>query len=161
MSIGEARRDAACLAVVDAGGEVMSERHQDEAALRQSAHESGEDVVAAAAAKVLAEAERAAGEVRAEAERAAEEVRGAAESDALRGESGRAAQDVRVDLEGELDVERAVVAEISSDLSSVHSQLRQIMAGVIGLQNHSLRQTGVAALVLAVLVAIAWKVIEG
>ena len=139
----------------------MSEPHQDEAVLRQSARESGEDVVAAAAAKILGDAERAAGEVRAEAERAAEDVRGAAEAAALSGDSGRAAQDVRVDLEGELDEERAVVAEIRRDLSSVHSQLRQLMAGVIGLQDHSLRQTGVAALVLAVLVAIAWKVIEG
>jgi hypothetical protein len=57
--------------------------------------------------------------------------------------------------------DQATIAGISSDLESVHSQLAQINAGIIGLQNNSLRQTGVAALGLAVLIAIAWKVIGG
>ena len=76
-------------------------------------------------------------------------------------EPDRATQDLRLEVEAERRDDRAEVADLSSDLESVHAELGPIKSGVIGLQNHSLRQTGVAALILAVLVAIAWKVIAG
>lgn len=72
-----------------------------------------------------------------------------------------AGRDARIELEAELSADRVSLAEIRSDLMRVHSQLDQVNAGIIGLQNHSLRQTGAAALILAVLVAVAWKVLEG
>jgi hypothetical protein len=139
----------------------VSKQHPDAAALRHQQRQSDEGVVAAAAARLLAEADRAVDELHAEAEHAAVEVRGAAEAAKARIESECAAEDLRIAVEAELRSDRARMSEISSDLARVHKQLDQINAGIIGLQNHGLRQTGVAALGLAVLVAIAWKVIAG
>lgn len=104
--------------------------------------------MAASAASILAKADRAVEEVQAEAAR-------------IRLESHDATEDLRVEMEAELRSDRTTIAGIRRDLKSVHAQLAQISSGIIGLQNHSLRQTGVAALALAVLVAIAWKVIGG
>jgi hypothetical protein len=70
-------------------------------------------------------------------------------------------EDLRVEIGAELRSDRDTVAGISSDLESVHSQLAQINSGIIGLQSNSLRQMGIVALALAVLIAIAWKVIGG
>lgn len=89
------------------------------------------------------------------------EVRDVVEAAKARVESVRADEELRAALEAELSVDRDRMAEIGRDLARVHGQLDQINAGIIGLQSHSLRQTGVAALALAVLVAIAWKVIGG
>jgi hypothetical protein len=144
---------------VDAEG--MARHHQDAASRRHVQRQADESVVAAAAERLLAEADRALVELHAEAEHAAVEVRGAAEAARSRIESECAAEDLRIAVEAELRNDRARMAEISSDLAHVHKQLDEINSGIIGLQNHNLRQTGVAALALAVLVAIAWKVIAG
>jgi hypothetical protein len=53
------------------------------------------------------------------------------------------------------------IAEIHDELDAVHSELSQVTTGVVALQTNSLRLTGVAALVLAVLIAVAWKVVGG
>lgn len=57
--------------------------------------------------------------------------------------------------------DRVEIAELKSDLASVHSQLAQINSAIIAIQTHSLRQTGGVALTLSVLMVIAWKVIGG
>jgi peptidoglycan hydrolase CwlO-like protein len=144
-----------------ADGDGMTEQHQDQDALCHPA-ESDEDVVAASAARILSKADRAVTEIRAEAERAAAQVRrtAAADSGAV-ADPDRATEDLRVEVEAERRDDRAAMADFSSDLESVHADLDPIKAGIIGLQNHSLRQTGVTALILAVLLAIAWKVIAG
>lgn len=89
--------------------------------------------VAAAAAALLARAERIQRDVRAE-------VAG---------------------VEAQVGDDSAAIAEISRDLASVHAQLAQISSGVVALQTHSIRQTGGVALTLSVLLAIAWKVLGG
>jgi hypothetical protein len=147
--------------MLHADGYVMSELHEDERANRRSAHEPDEDVVATAAARLLVAADRAIRDLRAEVERAPREAGVAAEAATLRIEPARPAEACCAELESELDEDRAAVAEISTDLASVRSQLDPLTSGMIGLQNHSLRQTGVVALALAVLIAIAWKVIGG
>lgn len=76
-------------------------------------------------------------------------------------ESHGEAEELRSEMAAELRSDRATIDGISRDLDSVHAQLAQINSGIIGLQSHSLRQSGVAALALAVLLAIAWKVIGG
>lgn len=143
-----------------ADGDGMSEQRQDQDALR---HLDGSDegVVAASAARILAKADRAISEIRLEAERAAADVRAAAGLAAASAEPDRATEDLRVEVEAERRDDRAAMADLGSDLESVHAELDPIKSGIIGLQNHSLRQTGVAALILAVLIAIAWKVIAG
>jgi hypothetical protein len=118
-------------------------------------------VVAAAAARILTEADRAVEEIHLKAERAAADLRRASEVARIRDESAHAIADVRVELETELRSDRVTMAEIKQDLGFVHSQLGQINRAIIGLQANGLRQTGVAALALAVLIAIAWKVIGG
>jgi hypothetical protein len=123
-------------------------KHGDDAAVPQRTTEEPEGAVAASAARILARADHAIDEVHAEAAR-------------IRIESQGAAEDLRVEIAVELRRDRAAIAGISSDLESVHSQLARINSGIIGLQSNSLRLTGVAALALAVLVAIAWKVIGG
>jgi len=138
----------------------VSERHPDTSAPRHLVPEPGAGV-AAAAVRLLAEADRAVSELHSEAEHAAVEVRGAAQAAKARIESECDAEDLRIAVEAELRSDRARMAEISSDLARVHRQLDQINSGIIGLQSHGLRQTGVAALGLAVLLAIAWKVIAG
>jgi hypothetical protein len=144
-----------------ADGYGMTDQREDQDALRHL-HESDEGVVAASAARILAKADRVVSEIRVEAERAAAEVRGAVASGlGAVAEPDRATQDLRLEVEAERRDDRAAMADLSSDLESVHAELGPIKSGVIGLQNHSLRQTGVAALILAVLVAIAWKVIAG
>ena len=141
-----------------ADGHGMSDQHQEEDVLPSAAHES---VVAASAARILAEADRAVSEIRAEAERGAAEVRGSSGTARGCAEGEPRAADLRVEVEAGRRVDRAEVAELSSDLESVRAELNPLRSGVIGLQNHSLRQTGVAALILAVLLAVAWKVIVG
>jgi hypothetical protein len=88
-------------------------------------------------------------------------ARTAAEAERMREVSDHPTEDLRAEVRVELREDRATMAEIRNDLASVHVQLGAISSGIIGLQNHSLRQTGVAALALAVLLAIAWKVIGG
>jgi hypothetical protein len=73
----------------------------------------------------------------------------------------RPVDELRAEVDLELDEDRATMAEIRSDLASVHVQLGAISAGIISLQSHSLRQTGMVAFALAVLIAVAWKVVEG
>jgi hypothetical protein len=141
-----------------ADGHGMSDQHQEEDVLPAAAHES---VVAASAARILAKADRAVSEIRAEAERGAAEVRGASGTAKGSAEAEPRADDLRIEVEADRREDRAEVAELSSDLESVQAELNPIRSGVIGLQNHSLRQTGVAALILAVLLAIGWKVIGG
>lgn len=70
-------------------------------------------------------------------------------------------ENLRAEIELELRDDRASMAAIQTDLASVHVQLGAISAGIICLQSHSLRQTGMFAFALAVLIAIAWKVVEG
>lgn len=143
------------LLLVDGNG--MTEQRQDQDALCRL-HESDEGVVAASAARILAKADCAVSEIRLEAERAVADVRG---GDGALGVSAGATEDLRVEVAAERRDDRADVADLSSDLESMHAELDPIKSGIIGLQNHSLRQTGVAALILAVLIAIAWKVIAG
>jgi hypothetical protein len=144
-----------------ADGDGMTDQRQDQDALRHL-HESDEGVVAASAARILATADRAVGEIRVEAERAAADVRGAADAGlGATAEPDRATEDLRVEVEAERRDDRAAMADLSSDLESVHAELDPIKSGIIGLQNHGLLQTGVAALILAVLIAMAWKVTAG
>jgi hypothetical protein len=128
----------------------VSRQHERESGVRHLHSERDEGVVAAAAARLLAEAEHA-----------SDEVCGAAEPARTRIESECAAEDLRIAVAAELRNDRARMAEISTDLARVHGQLDQINAGIIRLQTRGLRQTGLAALALAVLAAIAWKVIAG
>jgi hypothetical protein len=146
--------------LLHADGDGMTDQRQDQDALRP-VQESDEGAVAASAARILAKADRAVSEIRVEAERAIADVRG--EDRGLEESAGcdGAIEDLRVEVEAERRDERAAIAEVSSDLESVHAELGPIKSGIIGLQNHSLRQTGVVALILAVLIAIAWKVIAG
>ena len=123
--------------------------------------EPDRDVVAEAAERLLREADRAMEELRAEAEHATGEVRGAAAAARARIEAESVAEDVRLAGHAEVRGDRAQMADVSSDLAHVHAQLDKINEGIIGLQKHRLRQTGVVALALAVLIAIAWKVIAG
>ena len=143
-----------------ADGDGMTEQRQSQDALRPE-QASAEGAVAASAARILAKADRAVSEIRVEAERAIADVRG--EDRGLEESAGcdGAIEDLRVEVEAERRDERAAIAEVSSDLESVHAELGPIRSAIIGLQNHSLRQTGVVALILAVLIAIAWKVIAG
>jgi hypothetical protein len=144
-----------------ADGHGMSDQRQDDDVLPAAALDSDADIVAASAASILAKADRAVSQIRAEAASAAAEVQGA--SAAPKGSSALepGADDLRVEVEADRREDRAEVAKLSSDLESVRVELNPIRSGVIGLQNHSLRQTGVAALILAVLLAIAWKMIAG
>jgi hypothetical protein len=143
-----------------ADGHGMSDQRQEEDVLPAAGDESDADVVAASAANILATADRAVNEIRAEAERAAAELRGAAGTARASAEEPRV-DELRVEVQADRREDRSEVAELSSDLESVRAELNPIRSGVIGLQNHSLRQTGVIALILAVLLAIAWKVIGG
>jgi hypothetical protein len=138
----------------------MTEQRHGQDALN-GLHESGDDVVAESAARILVKADRAVGEIRREAERATADVRGAAGSPAESAEADAATEDLRDEVEAGRRDDRAEVADLDSDLESVRAELGPIKSGLIGLQNHSLRQTGVAALILAVLLAVAWKVIAG
>ena len=131
----------------------MSKQQDDRPEVRRLPSEPDRDVVAEAAARLLREADRAVEELRAEAQRAAGDVRGAADAAKARIE----AEDLRIAVAAEVRDDRARMAEISRDLERVHGRLDKIN----GLQTHSLRQTGVAALALAVLIAIAWKVLAG
>jgi hypothetical protein len=144
-----------------ADGHDMSDQRKDEDVLPAAANEFDADIVAASAANILAKADRAVNEIRAEAERGAAEVRSA--SMTAKGSAGAElrADDLRVEVDADRRKDRAEVAALSSDLESVRAELTPIRSGVISLQNHSLRQAGVAALVLAVLLAITWKVIGG
>jgi hypothetical protein len=144
---------------VDAGG--VSKQHDDRPEVRRLPSEPDRDVVAEAAARLLREADRAVEELRAEAQRAAGDVRGAADAAKARIEVECAAEDLRIAVGAEVRDDRARMDEISRDLERVHGQLDKINSGIIGLQTNSLRQTGVAALALAILIAIAWKVIAG
>jgi hypothetical protein len=139
----------------------MSKQHDDRPDVRRRPGEPDRDVVAEAAERLLREADRALEELRSEAERASGEVRGAASAAKERIEAEFAGEDMRVAADAEVRGDREHMAEISGDLAHVHAQLDKINEGIIGLQMHKLRQTGVAALVLAVLIAIAWKVIAG
>ena len=139
----------------------MGKQHDDRPDVRPRPGEPDRDVVAEAAERLLREADRALEELRSEAERASGEVRGAASAAMERIEAESAAEDLHVAVDAEVRGDREHMAEISGDLEHVHAQLETINEGIIGLQTHRLRQTGVAALVLAVLVAIAWKVIAG
>jgi hypothetical protein len=139
----------------------MGKQHDDRAEARRLPSEPDRDVVAEAAERLLREADRAMEELRAEAELATGEVRGAAAAARERIEVESASEDMRIAVDAEVRGDRAQLAEISGDLAHVHSQLDTINEGIIGLQTHRLRQTGVAALALAVLIAIAWKVIAG
>jgi hypothetical protein len=143
-----------------ADGDGMTKQREDQDALLHL-HTSDEGVVAASAARILAKADRAVSEIRVEAERAAAEVSGAVASDLGLAEPDQATEDLRLEVEAERRDDRAAMADLSCDLESVHAELDPIKSGIIGLQNHSLRQTGVVALILAVLIAIAWKVIAG
>ena len=119
-------------------------------ALRRAVEHGSElRLVAAGAANVLAEAERAAGYVQADA-------KGAAQTYANATAEGRL-----VMLEAELRANRAIVTKIDGDLALVHAQLERLGLSIITLQTHSLRQTGGVALALSVLLVIAWKVIGG
>ena len=98
-------------------------------------------LVATGAAAILAAADRALDELRAKAEQAAE--------------------DAYAEMKGELREDRVRLAAIDRDLKALHVELAPIKSGIAGLQTNSLRETGAAALVLAVLIAVAWKVIGG
>jgi hypothetical protein len=133
----------------------VSEQRQDEDDLLRLRHGAGDGVVAASAARILANADHAVQEIRTEAERAVAEVRGRPVDPA------RATENLRAEVEAELRVDRAALADLTSHLASIHSQLDMINASLIGLQSQRLRQIGIGALALAVPIAIAWKVIAG
>jgi hypothetical protein len=143
-----------------ADGDGMTEQRQDQDALSHL-HESDDGAVAESAARILATADRAVSAIRVEAERAVADMRGEDGGPGMSAGSDGVTEDLRVQLEAERRNDRSAMADLSSDLESVHAELDPIKSGIIGLQNHSLRQTGVAALILAVLIAIAWKVIAG
>ncbi|HEX5863781.1 MAG TPA: hypothetical protein VF014_05910 [Casimicrobiaceae bacterium] len=143
-----------------ADGDGMTEQRQGQDALRP-VQESDEGAVAASAARILAKADRAVSEIRVEAERAIADVRGEDTGREESAGSDGATEDLRIEVEAERRDDRAAIADVSSDLESVHAELGPIRSGIIGLQEHSLRQTGVVALILAVLIAIAWKMIAG
>jgi hypothetical protein len=96
-----------------------------------------------------------------ETARAARRHSGAVEAARRQEAAQHPVEELRAEVDLELDEDRATMAEIRSDLASVHLQLGAISAGIIGLQSHSLRQTGMVAFALAVLIAVAWKVVEG
>jgi hypothetical protein len=139
----------------------MSEKRQEKAAGLRGPPDGREDVVAAAAARILAEADRAIDTISDQAERVPGDVRAAGEAARKRGGSdagtGEDCEGVRADQQQD----HTKIGELDSEIEEVQAELAPIKSGIIGLQNHSLRMTGVAALVLAVLLAIAWKVIEG
>lgn len=139
----------------------MGKQHDDRAEVRRLRSEPDRDVVAEAAERLLREADRAMEDLRAEAEHATDEVRGAAAAARERIETESEPVDLRIAVDAEVRGDRARMAEISGDLAHVHVQLDRINEGIIGLLTHKLRQTGVAALALAVLIAIGWKVIAG
>jgi hypothetical protein len=133
MLLGQATPLTQCAAAVDSQSVTRQRKHEP---VLRPAGTPDDGTVSAGARKFLADVDRAAG-------------------------SERRTAALRDELEAELSEDRATMAEISGDLARVHAQLDQINAGIIGLQSHNLRQTGVAALALAVLVAIAWKVVGG
>jgi hypothetical protein len=139
----------------------MSEKNKEEESKLHIPQEGREDVVAAAAARILAEADRAIDTISAESERVPENVRAAGDALRKHGESDTGAEENCVGVRADLREDRAKINEIDDDLEEVQAELGPIKSGIIGLQNHSLRSTGAAALVLAVLLAIAWKVIGG
>jgi hypothetical protein len=123
--------------------------------------EADQELVAAAAAKILADAESALAGLRANVEQAAGEAHTAAANPATRTLSEDGADRLLAEMDARLDADRATIAAIRGDLSRVHFQLDQITAGIVALQTHSLRQTGGVALALSVVIAIGWKVIAG
>jgi hypothetical protein len=145
----------------------MSEPSEKHATTRVG-REPDEDMVAPAAERLLAAADRAASDIR-EAERhKPEDSPVAGPPEAVRGKAEHAsAHPGDVDPTagqrdaGDAQSEEAVIAEMQGELDSVQAELNEVSSGIIGLQAHSLRQTGVAALVLAVLIAVAWKVLGG
>jgi hypothetical protein len=139
----------------------MGEQRQKEEPKLRTSQESSEDVVAAAAARILAEADRAIDTIGAETERLPEDIRAAGEAVRKRGDSDTGAEEICVGVRAELQEDHAKIDKLDSELEDVQAELGPIKSGIIGLQNHSLRSTGMAALVLAVLLAIAWKVIGG
>jgi hypothetical protein len=136
------------------GGSTVS-KHQH---VLQPHAEADQEFVAAAAAKILADAESALADLRANVEQAAGE---APANPAARTLSEDGADRPLAEMDARLDADRATIAAIRSDLSRVHFQLDQITAGIVALQTHSLRQTGGVALALSVVIAIGWKVIAG
>jgi hypothetical protein len=146
--------------LLHADGDGMPEQHQNQDAL-PTVQESDEGAVAASADRILAKADRAVSEIRVEAERAVADVRKGGAGPGESAECAQATEDLRAEVATARRDDRSEVADLSSDLESLHAELDPIKSGIIGLQNHSLRQTGVAALVLAVLIAVAWKVIAG
>jgi hypothetical protein len=120
----------------------------------------GQENVAAASAKILADAESALADLRARVETAeAADFRSAVQASGTLAELD--AERLQVDIDAGFRADRATIAEIRRDLTAVHSRLDQISEGIVALQTHSLRQTGGVALALSVLLAIAWKVIAG
>jgi hypothetical protein len=147
--------------LLHADGDGMTEQHQGQDALPQL-DGSDDGPVAESAARILAKADRAVQEIRVEAERATAEVRGAAAAGpGAAAQPDQTAEDVCVEVKAELRDDRAAMADLNSDLESVHAELDPIKSGIIGLQDHLLRQTGVIALILAVLIAVGWKLIAG
>jgi hypothetical protein len=144
-----------------ADGDDMTEQRRDQDALRPL-DESDDSPVAESAARILAKADGAVREIRVEAERAVADIHGAAAAGpGATAEPDRATADLRVEVKAELRDDRAEMADLHSDLESVHAELDPIKSGIIGLQNHFLRQTGMVALILAVFIAVGWKVIAG
>jgi hypothetical protein len=142
-------------------GESMGEQRQKEEPKLRSSQETSEGVVAAASARILAEADRAIDTIGAETERLPEDIRAAGEAVRKRGDSDTGAEGICVGVRADQQQDHAKIDEIDSELEDVQAELGPIKSSIIGLQNHSLRSTGIAALVLAVLLAIAWKVIGG
>ena len=137
---------------------MSGQRTEDSDSLRHVAPTADPGAVAGAE-EILLATQRAITEIRAEGKRAAEVVRAAGEE--VRREHDCAPEGARAEMEAERHDDRATMAEINRDLASVHSELGPIATSVIGLQSFGLRLTGAAALVLAVLIGIAWKVIGG
>jgi hypothetical protein len=141
----------------------MKQERQDPRVLPPTTHthEPDEGVVAAAAARLLVAADRAVSEIRADAEHAPGEARADAKAAGTAGESRRAGEEECVELKAELRDDRAKIAKLDDEVESVESELGPIRSAIMGLQSHSLRLTGVIALVLAVLITIGWKAIGG
>ena len=136
----------------------MSEQRRGHARL-QPVDGQDQSRPAAGSEPVHARTERAAGDTCVRRDRAAEELR-APPLPATHGRSANAERQ-REHTDARFRSDRAEIAEIRRDLAVVHSKLDRITAGVVALQTHSLRQTGGGALVLSVLIALAWKVIAG
>ena len=130
----------------------MSEQRRGRARL-QPVDGQDQSRPAAGSEPVHARTERAAGDTCVRRDRAAEELR----APPLPATNGRQ----REHADARFRSDRPEIAEIRRDLAVVHSKLDRITAGVATLQTHSLRQTGGVALVLSVLIALAWKVIAG